>query len=70
MATTRVRRKYYKATCQDCGWHKSVTTIYFWATGMKYVVCAECIKAYRKVILAPCSKECIHNLGWEGEVDG
>lgn len=46
------RRKYYAGQCQDCGWHKRVTTIYFWATGMRYVVCAECIKPYRKVILA------------------
>lgn len=56
-----MKRKYSQGTCNDCGWWKRVTTIYFWATGMKYVVCAECIKPYRKVILDPCTKNCIHN---------
>lgn len=45
------RRKYAKGKCQDCGWIKRVTRIVFWATGMKYDVCAECIKPYRGVIL-------------------
>ncbi len=35
----------------DCGWHKRVTVIHFWVNAMRYVVCAECIKAYRRQIL-------------------
>lgn len=33
--------------CQDCGRHRRVTVIEFWATGMLYRVCGECIRAYR-----------------------
>ena len=54
------KRKYFTGKCQDCGWEKRVTNIYFWATGMKYRVCAECIKAYRGVILKPCTPDCTH----------
>ena len=57
----KAKRKYYHGTCEDCGWTRSVTTIFFWATGMRFVVCAGCIKSYRRVILAPCTKDCIHN---------
>lgn len=50
------RRKYTKhgRRCQDCGrdW-KPTTEVTFWATGMKYSVCGECIDAYRAVILKP-----------------
>lgn len=53
-----MRRYYYRGRCQDCGWEKRVTTAIFWATGMRYRVCASCIKAYRPVILKPCSKAC------------
>jgi hypothetical protein len=45
-----MKRKYEHGKCQDCGWEKSTTVIVFWATGMKYRVCAECIKPYRGVI--------------------
>jgi hypothetical protein len=61
MTSAEQRRKYHEGHCMDCGRVKRVTVIFFWATGMRYVVCAECIKPYRKVILAPCTKECIHN---------
>ena len=44
------RRKYRKGRCDDCGWHRNVTRITFWVNGMKYVVCAECIKPYRGTI--------------------
>jgi hypothetical protein len=47
------RRKYFNGKCADCGWQKRVTEIIFWATGMKYIVCAECLKPYRKAILKP-----------------
>jgi transcription elongation factor Elf1 len=47
----RWRRKYYIGTCQDCGHTRSVTTVFFWVNKMRYVVCADCIKAYRTVIL-------------------
>lgn len=57
----RVRRKYAKGTCQDCGRTRNVTTIYWWVNGNPYVVCAECIDAYRGSILDPCSPDCIHN---------
>jgi hypothetical protein len=46
-----MKRKYEEGHCQDCGHEKQTTVVVFWATGMKYRVCAECIKAYRKVIL-------------------
>ena len=35
------------------GWEKRITTITFWATGMRYRVCADCIKPYRGEILKP-----------------
>ncbi len=57
------RRKYFDGVCRDCGRHRRVTTAYFWATGMAYDVCPECIRPYRKVILKPCSKGCIHCSG-------
>jgi hypothetical protein len=54
------RRKYFTGHCRDCGRVKRVTTAIFWTTGMQYDVCAECIKAYRKVILKPCFAKCNH----------
>jgi hypothetical protein len=47
----RVRRKYTLGKCQDCGWVKRTTVITFWVNGMKYRVCAQCIKPYRGSIL-------------------
>jgi hypothetical protein len=48
-----MRRKYSDGRCEDCGHVKSTTVITFWTTGMKYRVCSECIKPYRKVIVLP-----------------
>jgi hypothetical protein len=33
-------------TCQDCGHHKPVRTVTFWATGMPYRVCEPCERVY------------------------
>jgi len=46
-----MRRKYQDGHCQDCGHSKRVTEIIFWASGIKYRVCAACIRPYRGVIL-------------------
>lgn len=54
------RRRYSPGRCDDCGWHRNVTRIYFWSNGYAMNVCAQCIKPYRKVILAPCHAGCIH----------
>jgi hypothetical protein len=57
---TTVKRRQYRIgrRCQDCGrdW-KPTTTITFWVNGLRYRVCGECIRAYRRVILKPCSCE-------------
>lgn len=49
----RRRRKYIPGRCQDCGHSKPITTIIFWVNAMRYRVCKDCIKPYRRVILAP-----------------
>lgn len=46
-----MRRHYFIGRCQDCGHTKRVTEVTFWVNGMKYRVCAECIKPYRERIL-------------------
>lgn len=46
----RARRFWYAGTCQDCGWHRRVTMVTFWATGLMYTVCADCLRPYRKMI--------------------
>ncbi len=56
--THRRRRKYTIGRCQDCGRTRSTTVIIFWVNGMMYRVCAECIRAYRGVILKPCPPAC------------
>lgn len=59
---TRVRRRYrIGRPCQDCGrrW-KPTTVVYWWATGGAYCVCGDCIRPYRRVILAPCRPGCTH----------
>jgi hypothetical protein len=62
--TPRVRRKYREGRpCQDCGRRRPTTVIHFWATGMAYTVCGECIEPYRAIILAPCRPGCIHSKG-------
>jgi hypothetical protein len=51
-----MKRKYsrFGRRCQDCGceW-KPTTEIIFWASGYRYWVCGECIRAYRAIILQP-----------------
>lgn len=58
-----MKRKYLKGKCDDCGKHLNVTLIQFWSTGMKMVVCASCIKPYRKIINTPAgsSQEALAN---------
>lgn len=50
-APSRKRRKYVDGRCQDCGHEKKITTIVFWATGLNYRVCGQCIKPYHGQIL-------------------
>jgi hypothetical protein len=58
---SRVARRRYTLwgrPCQDCGrTSKPATTITFWASGYRYRVCGDCIRAYRRMILTPCSCE-------------
>lgn len=61
------RRKYRKGVCADCGRVRNVTTVYWWVSNTPYVVCGECIRAYRGQILAPCTPECVHNQDRERE---
>ena len=60
---SRRRRRYTLGRpCEDCGRPDMPTTvIYWWATGWPYTVCRDCIRPYRRLILAPCSPACIHN---------
>ena len=64
MNRTARRRYRIGRPCQDCGrpW-KPTTVIYFWASGMPYSVCGECIRPYRRMILAPCRPGCAHMPG-------
>lgn len=55
---TRIRRRYRMPAgrgdaCEDCGRIRPRTVVVFWASGMRYRVCGECIAAYRRVILGP-----------------
>lgn len=56
---TKPRRKYHtdNGRCDDCGHAIPTTVIHFWGNNMRYVVCKDCIKPYRKRILKPCSCE-------------
>ena len=47
----RGRRKYAEGRCQDCGRYRRVTRIKFWVNGYEMLVCTDCIKPYRRVIL-------------------
>ena len=49
----KIRRAYTTGRCQDCGRERRTTVIRFWVNFMRYRVCADCIRAYRPVILAP-----------------
>lgn len=48
-----MRREYATGRCRDCGRWIRVTEVAFWVNGLRYQVCATCIRAYRKVILKP-----------------
>lgn len=54
----RNRRRYTLGQCADCGRTRRTTVIIFWVSGMRYRVCADCIKAYRAAILKPCAPHC------------
>lgn len=47
-----MRRIYKLDNCDDCGWHKRVTPIRFWLNNYRMLVCAQCIRPYRKRILS------------------
>lgn len=49
------RRKYRKNghNCEDCGWAKAVTEVFFWIGGGAYWFCSTCIRPYRTVIMHP-----------------
>lgn len=51
MTSRRWRRRYRLGRCQDCGHYTRVTVVRFWVNYMRYVVCASCIRSYRRVIL-------------------
>lgn len=48
----RIARRH-PGQCSDCGHHKPVRWITFWATGYRYRVCAQCERAYRRIINWP-----------------
>lgn len=49
------RRKYRRSNrnCEDCGWNKPLTQVFFWVGGCEYWFCSECINPYRAVIMHP-----------------
>lgn len=47
----RWRRRYRIGTCQDCGRTRRVTIVRFWVNYMRYVLCGECVRAYRGKLL-------------------
>lgn len=52
-----MRRLYTIGRCRDCGHEKRTTVAIFWVNGMRYRVCASCIRAYRRVILKPSAEQ-------------
>jgi hypothetical protein len=56
-AGRRKYRKYYRnmgRTCEDCGWEKPLTEVFFWAgSGKQYWFCSTCIEPYRTIIMHP-----------------
>lgn len=46
-----MRREYHDGRCQDCGHDKRVTVVTFWVTGMRYRLCAACVRVYGKLLL-------------------
>ena len=57
MTPNRWRRHYAIGRCQDCGRTRSCTVVRFWVNYMRYVVCGDCIRTYRGVILTRTEKE-------------
>lgn len=56
---TRKRRTYYAhLSCEDCG-RSPAAIVTFWVSGMRYRVCSTCVRAYRGVLLKPCSCELV-----------
>ena len=53
----RWRRHYAHGKCQDCGRTRRVTVVRFWVNYMRYVVCSDCIRAYRPVLLTNTPRE-------------
>lgn len=53
MTTHAPIARRHPGNCQDCGHHRPVRTVSFWATGYRYRVCADCEKPYRHVINWP-----------------
>lgn len=53
----RWRRYYAPGRCQDCGHWRRVTVARFWLGFLRYVLCAECIRAYRPQLLTRTPKE-------------
>jgi hypothetical protein len=47
------RRKYVQGRCDDCARFRNVTEVRFWVNDYRQKYCTDCIKMYRKVILAP-----------------
>lgn len=45
----QMRRRYVAGRCWDCG-RGPVTEVVFWATGMRYKVCAEHCREYRQAL--------------------
>lgn len=48
-----MRRRYQDGTCGDCGRRKSVTLAEWWESGFRMMLCADCIRPYRPVLLDP-----------------
>lgn len=52
----RFRPRKYKRNgmrCEDCGWEKPVTRVFFWIGGKAYWFCSTCIRPYRQQIMHP-----------------
>lgn len=47
-----MRKKYTNGSCQDCG-RGPVTVVVFWINGMRYRVCKDHAREYRRIILKP-----------------
>lgn len=62
MSSAKWKRRYKTGQCcQDCGHLRRTTVVEFWASGLLYRVCGECVKAYRKVITTGKNYETIYD---------